>query len=483
MLHLLLAALLTPSQVLDKAKAAVGVQEPGIYRAEERETQGNATISFVKIAQGENYVQTQHNGDVGESLGRFGGISWTQNANGIVLTHSGPSVVDDPFADALRAPESSNVVHVSSDAGGDVVLEIAPRPGLSERRTYDHETFLLSRIEWDEPRGRFSQTFTNYKRYFGVMVATRVESTGVPAGSNATFDLITLDRVPDGSVSLAIPPSKPVFDLGSRSSLLIPAEFSTAGIVVRVSAAGRELDFILDPGRTESIIDTGVAHQLSLDAHGGLLAYQFGTTVAHAVIDDFTLGELHAQHFVLAMLPFSRQIDPTRSIVGILGADFFASGRVAIDFGAKAVTMLAPTAPLPSQGWGRLPLEVNSGWGPLTRAKFNGVGGTFVVMLGAPQTILYKHYFANFVPDSSSVILGQLYDDSKNDYAYKNYTFSRLGIGDLTFADAVVQVVDHGQWADAVGVDGLLGRTFWQNFSLIFDYAGETLYIKSELPE
>ena len=53
----------------------------------------------------------------------------------------------------------------------------------------------------------------------------------------------------------------------------------------------------------------------------------------------------------------------------------------------------------------------------------------------------------------------------------------------MAFADIIVQVMDGGNAVEDVGADGLLGRTFLDNFSLIFDYADQTLYIKSELPQ
>lgn len=481
MIHLLLAALLTPSEVLAKAKAAEGVQEPGTYRVETRETLRDATASFVRVSHGDDYVQTQGDGTIANTIGRFNGIYWMQNANGIVLTRSGPSIVDDPYADALQAPESSNLVHAQSDAGGNVVLEIAPRAGVKERRTYDAQSFLLRRVDYDDPRGRVSETLTDYKPYFGTMVATHAETTDTSTGNKVTYDITTYNRVADGSVSLAIPPGKPAFDLGSRVSLPIPAEFSTVGIIVRVSVAGNGLDFILDPGRSESIIDTGVAHRLGLDARVGLLPYRFGVTVSHAVVDDFMLGGLHAHNFMLALLPFSRETD-TKKIVGILGGDFFASGHIAIDFGAKSVTMFPSTAPLPGEGWSQLSLEA-ANFAPMMEANFNGVRGTFAVALGAPQTILYKHYFANFTPDGSSVVAGKAYDDAKNDYDYRNYRFSSVGVGDLKFSNMIVQVVDHGRWSDDLSTDGILGRKFWENFSMIFDYADQALYVKSELPQ
>jgi hypothetical protein len=484
--HLLFVALLTPSDVIAKARAAAGSVEPGTYRLEERETLNDDTISYVRIEQGPNYVLTVRDGDFTTAQGRFDGVDWSQNSNGIVFTRSRTSIVQDPFLEALRAPDvASSALRVENDADGNIELDVSPRTGMSERRTYDPKTFLLARIDYDDPRGRASFIFSAYKRYFGEMIATHVQYTSEFANNNATYDVVSFDRVPDGSVNLAIPASRPVFNLGSRTSLLIPTDFTTDGIVVRVTIAGRGLDFILDSGASESVIDLGVARQLGLKVYDQRTLSFLGTTSeGHAVIDDLALGDLHAPHFAISVIPLSHEVEdlgiPDKQVVGLLGGDFFASGRIAIDFGKQTVTMLAPTAPLPTDGWSKLPIEVTT-FVPRTTAKFNGVKGTFLLDTGSWSTILFPHYFANFTPKGKAVVQGQTEGIAGKMHDFRTYTFSRIDIGDMAFADIVVQVMDGGNAVEDVGADGLLGRTFLDNFSLIFDYADQTLYMKPEI--
>ena len=123
---------------------------------------------------------TQHVSDITFAQGRFDGVDWTQNSNGIVLTSSHTSLIDDPYIAALRIPDAaSSSIHVESDADGNAVLDITPRTGLSERRTYDAKTFLLSRIDYDDPRGRRSYVYSAYKRCFGAMTAAHIEYSRV----------------------------------------------------------------------------------------------------------------------------------------------------------------------------------------------------------------------------------------------------------------------------------------------------------------
>lgn len=481
MLHLLIsAALLTPSQVLAKAAAASGVQEPGAYRIETRETFGDGTISYERFEQGSNYAETEHDGDTTTAEGQLDGVDWTENANGIVLTRNTASMFEDPYLSALEKPDAqSSGLRVETDGAGNIVLVVAPRAGLAKRYTYDPATFLPLRIDYEDSAGKRTFILTGYKRYFGEMTPSRIQYTSPFADNNATYDLVAYDRVPAAAARLAIPSSKPVFNLGAQASLPIPAEFSTEGIVVRVNVAGRGLDFILDSGASESIIDADVARELGLHIHSKRTLAYFGTTTfSKTTIDDFALGGLHASHFVIAAVPFSERVDQ-KKVVGLLGGDFFASGRIAIDFGAKTVTMLAQTSQLPTTGWTKLPIQV-TGFIPVTDATFSGFKGTFIVDTGAWSTVFYRHYFAKFTPDKIASVQGQATGISGRSFDYRPYHAPRMDIGDLAYADVLVQVLDTGK-ADDYSVDGLLGRTFLDNFSLIFDYADQTLYMKPEV--
>jgi hypothetical protein len=292
--------------------------------------------------------------------------------------------------------------------------------------------------------------------------------------------VISFEQVPEESVHLAIPQNRPVFDVGNHASLPVPVDFTAAGIVVRVTVAGRGLDFLLDSGASTSVIDATVARQLGLHVIQQR-SFEFLGTVKDGLtmIPDLALGDIHARHFAIDAIPFSLK-DGDREIVGLLGADFFASSRVAIDFGAGTVTMLSSSAALPTNGWTRIPIEVTN-LVPYTHASFNGVKGTFVVDTGATDTLLFPHYFANFKANKPGDVMGQMEGISGQLHDYRKYRFSRLDLGDLAFTDVSADVMSGADTELMIGADGLLGRNIWENFAMIFDYADESLYIKPEL--
>jgi len=480
MIALVLAAtMLTPMQVLDEARAAYGQLAHGAYRIEERETAFGGTITFERVQDGANYQETVHNGDFTTAAGYLDGTAWRQNPNGIVVLRNRRPITSDPYLLALSTPDSGNQLRVL-DTNGEIVLEITPRKGLVQRRYYDPKTFLLQRVEYDDTRGEESYVFSDYRSFYGQTMPMRVQFNNQFPEDAWTSDVISFEQIPEDSVHLAIPQNRPVFDVGDHASLPIPTQFTAAGIVVRVTVAGRGLDFLLDSGASASVIDANVARELGLTVVQQR-SFEFMGTVKDGLtmISDLAVGDIHARHFAIDAIPFSLK-DGDHQIVGLLGADFFASARVAIDFGAQTVTMLSPAAALPSTGWTKLPIEVTN-LVPYTHASFNGVRGTFVVDTGATDTLLFPHYFANFKADKPGEVIGRMEGISGELHDYRKYQFSRLDLGDLAFTDVSADVMSGQNTELMIGADGLLGRNIWNNFSMIFDYADESIYIKPEL--
>ncbi|MGA7569789.1 MAG: hypothetical protein WCA80_03170, partial [Candidatus Aquilonibacter sp.] len=201
MIHLLLAALLTPVQVLAKARAAAGMQAAGTYHIEERETYADATVTFDRIVQGRNYIETMHDGQFTTAEGYVDGIVWTQNANGIVLVRNRAPVTRDPYLMALSIPSANpSTLQVGNDASGDVVLDITPRAGVTERRVYDPSTFLVRSVTYDNPNRKGTYVYSAYKRFFGAMIPSHVEYTSPYPQNNWTADVVSYVQVPDSSV-------------------------------------------------------------------------------------------------------------------------------------------------------------------------------------------------------------------------------------------------------------------------------------------
>ena len=197
---------------------------------------------------------------------------------------------------------------------------------------------------------------------------------------------------------------------------------------------------------------------------------------------DFAVGDLHAGTVALSTAAFQEQLQGQR-IVGLLGADFIASGALEVNFEKHAVTMYASVPPdLAARGWSVLPLRLDYNV-PLIKAQFSGKDGNFIADLGADFSTLYPHYFSQFQikipwgePDRESMVT-----IGGKPFGVKHFTMNRMILGDLIFGNVQV-VVPSESYAQEVDYDGLIGRDTLSSFNLIFDYKNRQLWFKQINP-
>jgi hypothetical protein len=321
------------------------------------------------------------------------------------------------------------------------------------------------------------EEFDDFQSSYG---ATFARSTSYHDGHPENTErshLTSFERVAASPSRFAIPQSRPLFDTQGRAAVTIPADFTPDGIIVRVTIAGRGLDFVLDSGAQDIVLDSGVARQLGLavsNIRKGNLSGDF--TVGQTRVPDFSLGDLTAHNVAIAAIPYNEMVD-TRKVVGLLGGDFFSNGRISVNFKDHTVQLLSSSGAAPSAPWVPIPIEIDD-LTPRAHAKFNGVEGAFTVDLGAFETMLYGHYFSQFNPKGKADVIGYVVGVAGKDDAYREYTFSRFDFGSLAFADASAIVPEGKSWEEQ-DIDGLLGRNILENFNLIFDYPNQKLYVDS----
>ena len=270
-----------------------------------------------------------------------------------------------------------------------------------------------------------------------------------------------------------------LFDIGSREAVAIPATFTEEGIVVRVGIAGRDLNFMLDSGSPYSVLDSQVARSLGISSAGVAKATFGGDyTIASGRAPSITVGDLRATNVAISTASV-RGAGTAFRIDGLLGADFFWSGPVEVDFETGHLILHRSIPPgLRAAGWSSVPLRLD--WGvPLIAAAFNGRDGSFIADLGSDESVLYRPYFSQLrvVEPPGSYNGATMYTLAGKPVPIEHFVMKRLALGDWIFGDAEV-VVPYGQFAQGRSYDGLLGRNALSHLKLIFDYKGRTLWFK-----
>lgn len=472
------------AQLLERHDQAVGKYAAGTYRIVARSVpvHGDVTTSET-FSKGDDYRTTERQGGFAWSDGEYQGRSWHDDSNGLVLPSTNFSDENDPFAAALRHAEQPasgvTLLGVTTGAAPAFVVEVTPLRGLRERRYYDAQTYFLTRVESSDYDGhKRVWEYRDFRAAYGRTLAHVVdeESDGVPL-VRTTLELV--ERVDAARIDLSVPASKPLFDLGDRDSIAIPAHFTESGIIVPVSIGGRGLDFVLDSGSSDLLIDLGIARELGMTPSGAeRMSFGGDFVIANARAADFSLAGLSAKDVAFSTARFSDWLQGSR-VVGLLGGDFIATGALKVDFEKKTLTLFRVLPPgLVEQGWSALPIRLDYGT-PLVSAAFSGRPGHFVADLGSVYSVLYPHYFDRFqinVPRGSPE-QGELMTLGYTPFGIRHFTMNRLLFGDWIFGDVqvVVPTVDYAQERD---VDGLIGRDTLSTFNLIFDYKDGKLWFK-----
>jgi hypothetical protein len=480
-------ATISVSELFRRARAAEGERSPGAYHIVMNAVIDGEPLVEETFSDERGYKTTETIAGSVSSWGEFQGESWYQNANGFVQHVSGAYAQHDPLERAVRtmgsASNSATLLGMSAGTPAMYVVRVAPREGLSETRYYDASTYLLQKIELKDYDGRTRVSqYGDYRKVAGRMVPFLRTYDADFAKIPRRYVVTTYEAVRPGLANLSIPQSRTLFGLQGSQPVTIPAEFTTDGIIVRMNVGQRGLDMLLDTGSSSIVVNAAVASDLRLALHdkhvesfGGLFA------IANARINDVSVGPLHAPAADIQVAPVDDDVAPTKRVVGLLGCDFIASGALEVNFQHKTLT-LYPAAPanLEAEGWTAVPITLDS-CVPLVKASFSGLPGQFVMDLGAYSTVLYEHYFSQF-PGNKTPAHGNPAIESGifiggDEVRFQEFSMKTLGIGNLLFADALVDV-PLTKKVQARDYDGLLGRPTLSNFNILFDYAHARVYLK-----
>lgn len=465
-------------------RKAIGYEGRGAYRSVE-ETRSSSGDVWTTVTEwnGDDFRATIRQGSFIQSYGSYHGQKWNQDANGLVMLSTSSFQLMDPYASALRGPDAPNsgvtMLGMTATDPKEFVVQVSPSSGLLQRQYYDARTYLLTRREETDYDGHHQAwEYDDYRTSGGSTLAHLVRYYQDGTTVTRQTQLISYDRL-TSSPDLSIPASRPLFSLGNAASVVVPADFTADAIFVPVVINGRQMDFQLDSGSSDIVIDPGAAKDLAM-ATSGATRVSFGGdyTIADTRAATMSVGALSATDVAMATVGFDRNM-MSRRVRGLLGTDFIGSGALQVNF-AKNTLTLYNTVPsdLASEGWFSLPIRLDDGV-PMVKANFSGLDGEFVVDLGAFETTLYPHYFTRYpghippgTPDAGEALF-----IGNRVFGFKSLTMRSMILGDWVFGQVQV-MVPSAQFAQDRDYDGLIGINTLQSFDLIFDYANSKLWMR-----
>ena len=475
---------LTAAQILKRSTAAEGRLEDGPYVVLARSHGGGEDDTFVTRQDGSDYRTVDTSGDFTTAYGSYHGQSWTQDENGTVLLQSDFVAKTDPNILALEHPEDPKynvkAFGITRAANPQYVVEVNPPGGSDQFRYYDVKTMLLTQtVTFSKDRHKHVFAYADYRTAFG---ETRAYHTHYTDGrnNNDTDTWVTSILKDPSPAPLTIPTSRPLYTV-PEGGVRIPARFTDAGIIVRVTIAGRGFDFVLDSGASTLAFDADAAGAVGIHPYGKTTDTDGGEIdESRAYIPQMQVGPLTLGHVATSLVPLSFSSQDGK-IVGLLGCDFIAGSIVGIDFGKQTVTLYPRASFNPQQVGATVhrSIDVDDGI-PRVSGSIEGVAGNFLIDTGSFLTVLYPNYLHKLpnvsLSDDPAPTMGTV-GGALRTHAYN---VADLTLGPIVQKSAQVTVPSTSTW-DILDYDGVFGRGVLKDAAIYFDYANRLVYYKPEL--
>jgi hypothetical protein len=257
------------------------------------------------------------------------------------------------------------------------------------------------------------------------------------------------------------------FPFKGNAGVEVPCDFSAGLIRLRVTAMGRSepLQFLLDSGASQSVIDTGCARRIGLKAASSRSITGVNWQGQAEVISNFD-GQLAGMPLPRSMLAIDlREIANSEArIDGILGLDFIRQHVVQLDYAKRRVRFYRPGEV--SAEFGGLALVSRNG-ALCVRATVNGTARLLRLDTGCNTDI----ECVELKPTRSG--------KGEPSVAIHTESGTRLTRARLTLGNHELTEIESG-WHDRrffPGEDGLLGNGVLSRFTVTIDAAGRRLYL------
>jgi predicted aspartyl protease len=465
--------------IREKVRAAAGPL-PQVYRETDETvaSNGSATIEHDYVtAIGKRY--TFDTGRFHTERGVSGTDVWHMNDNGQVIMDQ-----PDPGL-ATREQTTTTVAAISTPVQGFVIATLNAQ-GHGTKEYVDGAAWRIVRRERITPNGLITTTYDDVRADHGRTFAHHLH---VDDGyAHMTEDLRVTEYAPNDvtPAEVAIPnPRRALVEFPAGvSSVDLPVKFGRQHVYVRVTIAGRGLDFVLNSGAGGITIDSTVARELNLPVfqqHSAVTAGRY--TTARTIVPEMRVGALTMHDVAVQEVPQGWDTGEDVKEVGLLGFDFLAELGITIDYEHQRVTVvpgMSYAAPADPHTIG-LDVRVGSGQ-PRTTVSVNGaIGERWILDTGGAGTFLIFDYFARRHPEalrgqSASAGRGVRLKGIGGPIDTQPYQISSLRLANVNFQNFVgYRVVGNGSYAQ--NDDGIIGTAFLRLFTLGFDYANNRVYL------
>ncbi len=462
-----------------KLAAAAGPTPDAFRETYETTSSDGTTMVDQYLRLGADHRDIVQTGPFHTERGVAGGQAWHQNDNG-------QTVLDQPDpGQATRETTTTTVSRTSAPVAGYVVAVLNAK-GFGVKDYVDGATWRLVRRETISANGTVATAYDDFRPDGGRTFAHHwhTDNGYAKTTSDTRVTAYAVGTVSAADVAVAPPRRALVSFPAGVASVVLPAQFGRSHVDVRVTVAGRGLDFILDTGASGIVMDREVAHELGLREYGTRSAVIAGRyTTARTIVPELRVGELTMRDVAVQLVPQGWNTDPGVKEVGLLGFDFLAELGLTIDYEHQRVTAVPGSAFAAPADPHAIPLDVRIGSGqPNVSVTVNGaLGERWIIDTGGAGNFLIFDYFARRHPealrDEGTIGIPRMtFRGIGGEFDTRAYKIGSLQVGNVRFVDFIgYRVISSGSYAGTS--DGVIGPGFLRYFTLALDYGASRLYL------
>ena len=482
----------TLTDVLQRYNRALGASAQHHTRVERWSiTEQGLSGTYQEETAGADYRGVTSLGPLVTMVGKRHGQSWRQDENGLTVLrqdiHQKTTISEKTIDDALAHPETPGPdVTLLGEIMAPVhayVVQIHPPGGRLVWLFFDAQTGLIDRDEAVVAERRIATTYDDFRLTNGVLRSWHHHiSDGRPRNDEDwTLNEIRFD-VPVHDADLDIPADRRAlveFPAGV-SSVRLPAHIVNGKVIVRLTVAGRGLDFLLDSGAGDIAFDSGVAAELHLQSIGRStqeIAGQFDRS--HAIVPEIQIGDLRLHDVVVSTIPFEATADTGTRIVGLLGFDFFKNTVVRIDYEHGSVDAFDPVHFVPPPDALALQVALDDGVPLVSATVGQDLGNHFILDTGSAFTVIFSGFAADHPAAVSDQGRGAAIERERGimsargiggDVSLVPTELRVFRFGGTEFDDFLAYVTRSARALEREDEDGLIGVPNLQRFNVYFDY-------------
>jgi hypothetical protein len=426
-----------------------------------------------------------------------GAHAWSKDPSGTVTVQDGGEqrqlAVNDGYRRAniwWRADRGGAAIvsdGEKTDGGATYdVLTVTPKDGKNFDAWFDARSHLLMRIVEAQGTQTMTTTLSDYRAFQGGEFPYKSLTNNGDAKYDQVATLTGASFLPVQPATAYAMPKVNVadFDIAGGNETTFPFQLVNNHIYANVAVNGKPFTFIFDTGGV-NLVTPATAQALGLKTEGQMEANGAGSGHMDAGLTKVAalqLGNATVKDQVFMVIPLDQMANVEGiGMPGMVGFETFRRFVTRVDYGARTLTLIKPTAFDPKTAGTPVPFAFNGNTIEV-QASYDGHAGNFTVDTGSRSSVtlsapfVVKNNLHTAAAKGVEAVTGWGVGGPTRSFATRSGTFQ---IGPYTITNAVKELsTDKGGAMADPSLGGNIGAALLKRYVVTLDYEHSTMYLK-----